>query len=101
MKLSKCKIQSSHSFGQAQKKQQGPRSCKLCSIHFKQFDPFISNEIMRPVVLQQKSVFNFRQIMDDKKILLVNLSKGRLGDINANLIGLVLVGKLQWLRSHA
>ena len=50
---------------------------------------------MRPVVLQQNSVFNFRKIMDEKKILLVNLSKGRLGDINANLIGLVLVGKIQ------
>jgi hypothetical protein len=59
------------------------------------FDMFISNDIMRPVVLQEKSVFNFREIMDNKKILLVNLSKGRLGEINANLIGLVLVGKLQ------
>jgi len=59
------------------------------------FDNFISNDIMRPVVLQQNSVFNFRKIMDEKKILLVNLSKGRLGDINANLIGLVLVGKIQ------
>ncbi|MFA6355278.1 MAG: type IV secretion system DNA-binding domain-containing protein [Candidatus Paceibacterota bacterium] len=59
------------------------------------FDNFISNDIMRPVVLQEKSVFNFRDIMDNKKILLVNLSKGRLGDINANLIGLLLVGKIQ------
>ncbi len=59
------------------------------------FDNFISNDIMRPVVLQEKSVFNFREIMDNKKILLVNLSKGRLGDINANLIGLLLVGKIQ------
>jgi hypothetical protein len=59
------------------------------------FDNFISNDIMRPVVLQQKSSFNFREIMDNKKILLVNLSKGRLGDINANLIGLLLVGKIQ------
>ncbi len=58
------------------------------------FDVFISNEIMRPVVAQQKSSFNFREIMDTKKILLVNLSKGRLGEINANLIGLVLVGKI-------
>src|SRR5476649_1519806 len=49
---------------------------------------------MRPVVLQQNSVLNFRKIMDEKKILLVNLSKGRLGDINANLIGLILVGKI-------
>ncbi len=59
------------------------------------FDNFISNDIMRPVVLQEKSVLNFREIMDNKKILLVNLSKGRLGDINANLIGLLLVGKIQ------
>ncbi len=59
------------------------------------FDNFISNDIMRPVVLQEKSSFNFRDIMDNKKILLVNLSKGRLGDINANLIGLLLVGKIQ------
>ena len=59
------------------------------------FDNFISNDIMRPVVLQEKSVFNFREIMDNKKILLINLAKGRLGEINANLIGLLLVGKIQ------
>jgi len=59
------------------------------------FDTFISNEIMRPIVTQEKSAFNFRDIMDNKKILLVNLSKGRLGEINSNLIGLILVGKLQ------
>jgi hypothetical protein len=58
------------------------------------FDVFISNDIMRPVIAQQKSVLNFRDIMDNKKILLVNLSKGRLGDINSHLIGLILVGKL-------
>ncbi len=59
------------------------------------FDTFISNEIMRPIVTQEKSAFNFRDIMDNKKILLVNLSKGRLGEINSSLIGLILVGKLQ------
>lgn len=59
------------------------------------FDTFISNEIMRPIISQEKSAFNFRQILDNKKILLVNLSKGRLGDINANLLGLIIVGKLQ------
>lgn len=58
------------------------------------FDVFLSNDIMRPVIAQEKSSFNFRQIMDEKKILLVNLSKGRLGDLNANLIGLILVGKI-------
>lgn len=59
------------------------------------FDTFISNEVMRPIVAQQHSAFNFRDIMDNKKILLVNLSKGRLGEINANLIGMIIVGKLQ------
>src|SRR3989344_2508991 len=58
------------------------------------FDVFLANDIMRPVIAQEKSSFNFRDIMDNKKILLVNLSKGRLGDINANLIGLILVGKI-------
>lgn len=58
------------------------------------FDNFLANDIMRPVIAQEKSSFNFREIMDSKKILLVNLSKGRLGDINANLIGLIIVGKI-------
>ncbi len=59
------------------------------------FDPLISNEILRPVITQEKSAFNIREIMDNKKILLVNLSKGRLGELNANLLGLILVGKIQ------
>ena len=57
------------------------------------FDVFLSNDIMRPIIAQEKSAFNIRDIMDGKKIFLVNLSKGRLGDINASLIGLILVGK--------
>lgn len=57
------------------------------------FDVFLSNDIMRPIVAQEKSAFNLREIMDGRKIFLVNLSKGRLGDINASLIGLILVGK--------
>lgn len=58
------------------------------------FDVFLQNDIMRPIIAQEKSSFNFREIMDSKKILLVNLSKGRLGDINANLLGLIIVGKI-------
>ncbi len=57
------------------------------------FDIFISNEVMRPIIAQEKSSFNFRDIMDNKKILLVNLAKGKLGEINANLLGLIIVGK--------
>ncbi len=58
------------------------------------FDVFLSNDIMRPVISQKHSSFDFRKVMDEKKILLVNLAKGRLGDINSNLIGLIIVGKL-------
>ncbi len=58
------------------------------------FDVFMANDVMRPIISQEKSSFNFRDIMDNKKILLVNLAKGKLGDINANLIGLILVGKI-------
>jgi hypothetical protein len=58
------------------------------------FDVFTANDYMRPIIGVEHSAFNFRQVMDEKKILLVNLSKGRLGEINANLIGMIMVGKL-------
>jgi hypothetical protein len=58
------------------------------------FDVFTANDYMRPIIGQQRSAFNFRQVMDERKILLVNLSKGRLGEINANLIGMIFVGKI-------
>lgn len=58
------------------------------------FDIFLSNDIMRPIVAQERSSFDFRDVMDNQKILLVNLSKGRLGDINSSLLGLILVGKI-------
>ncbi|MDH5442613.1 MAG: TraM recognition domain-containing protein [Candidatus Nomurabacteria bacterium] len=59
------------------------------------FDGFLSNDIMRPIITQEKSSFDFRDIMDNKKILLVNLALGKLGKINSDLIGLLLVGKIQ------
>ena len=57
--------------------------------------PFIANTIMRNTLGQVKSGFNIREIMDNRKIFLVNLSKGRLGDINANLLGMIFVMKFQ------
>lgn len=96
MKLAKCKNPIIKQFWIAAEQTTGEQSLSNFVPYItSKFDNFISNDIMRPVVLQEKSVFNFREIMDNKKILLVNLSKGRLGDINANLIGLVLVGKIQ------
>ncbi|MDP3934613.1 MAG: type IV secretion system DNA-binding domain-containing protein [Candidatus Giovannonibacteria bacterium] len=58
------------------------------------FDTFLSNEIMRPIIAQEKSAFNIRDVMDQKKILLLNLSKGKLGELNSNLLGLIMVGKI-------
>ena len=96
MKLSHCKNPIITQFWAGAEKTTGDQGLENFVPYItSKFDNFISNDIMRPVVLQEKSVFNFREIMDNKKILLVNLSKGRLGDINANLIGLVLVGKIQ------
>ena len=96
MKLSKCKNPIISQFWKNAEQTTGDQSlANFVPYITSKFDNFISNDIMRPVVLQEKSVFNFREIMDNKKILLVNLSKGRLGEMNANLIGLVLVGKIQ------
>jgi hypothetical protein len=58
------------------------------------FNVFIANDYMRPIIGQSESSIDFRQLMDEQKILLVNLSKGRLGDINSHLLGLIIVGKL-------
>jgi biotin carboxyl carrier protein len=58
------------------------------------FDDFTANDFIRPIVGQQESSFKFREVMDTRKILLINLSKGRLGEKNANLLGLITVGKL-------
>lgn len=59
------------------------------------FGAFLSNEMMRNIIGQTKSAFDLRFVMDNKKILLVNLSKGRLGDLNSKLLGMVFVMKFQ------
>lgn len=59
------------------------------------FGPFISNDSMRNIIGQTKSGFNLRDIMDGKKILLVNLSKGRMGELNSKLLGIIFVMKFQ------
>jgi len=56
---------------------------------------FIENALVRNIIGQGKSSFDFRKIMDEKKILLVNLCKGKIGEINSSLLGLILVSKLQ------
>ena len=56
---------------------------------------FVENSMMRNIIGQPKSGFNFRDVMDNQKILLVNLAKGTTGEVNSNLIGLIIVAKLQ------
>lgn len=56
---------------------------------------FFSTELIRNILGQEKSTINIRQIMDEQKILIVNLSKGKLGEDNSNLLGSLLVAKLQ------
>ena len=55
---------------------------------------FVANDLMRPIIAQEKSTIDFREIMDEGKIFIVNLSKGRLGDVNSYLLGMIIVGKL-------
>lgn len=56
---------------------------------------FVENEMMRNIIGQTHSSFDFREVMDNQKILLVNLSKGKTGEVNASLLGLIIVSKLQ------
>ena len=58
------------------------------------FNNFIANDYMRVIVGQTKSAFDFRKVMDEGKILLVNLSKGKIGELNANLLGMIIIGKI-------
>ena len=56
--------------------------------------PFTTNNIVRPIIAQQKSAFDFRKAMDEKKIILLNLSKGKIGEMNSNLLGMIVIGKI-------
>lgn len=55
---------------------------------------FISNPLVRNIIGQPKSSFDVRDVMDNKKILIINLSKGRVGETNANLLGSMIITKL-------
>jgi len=58
------------------------------------FGRFMTNDMMRNIMGQAKSSFDVKDIMDNKKILLVNLSKGQVGEVNSNLLGMILVAKI-------
>ena len=58
------------------------------------FGRFVTNKMMRNIIGQSKSAFDFRKVMDEQKILLINLAKGKIGEENSSFLGLVLVPKL-------
>jgi hypothetical protein len=75
--------------------QKSSEAGELISWVVSKFGPFISNDAMRNIIGQTKSGFDLRDIMDNKKILLVNLSKGKMGELNSKLLGIIFVMKFQ------
>lgn len=57
------------------------------------FGRFMTNMTMRNIIGQTKSAFDFREVMDGGKILLINLAKGEIGEINSNLLGMIFVAR--------
>jgi hypothetical protein len=94
--LSKCKNFLVKEFWEKQAEQAGGEGALRNMVPYitSKFDNFISNDYMRPIIGQTKSTFNFREIIDGKKVFLVNLSKGRLGELNSSLLGLIITSKL-------
>ncbi|MCK5332688.1 DUF87 domain-containing protein [Candidatus Parcubacteria bacterium] len=95
-KLSKCQNFSVKNFWEKEAQKAGGEAALANMVPYitSKLTQFISNDTMRPIIGQQKSSIDFRKIMDEKKILLVNLSKGKIGEMNAYLLGLVIVGKI-------
>ena len=96
MKLTKCKnpVVSDFWIKEAEKAGGDAALANMVPYITSKLTTFVSNDMMRPIIAQQKSTLNFREIMDGGKILLVKLSKGKIGEINAHLLGMVIVGKI-------
>lgn len=94
-KVSKCRNTVVRQFWENEMSKTGAREKEEMIPYFSsKFGPFITNTTMRNIIGQAKSAFDIRKVMDEGKILLVNLSKGRIGDINAQLLGLIFVNKI-------
>jgi len=95
-KLEKCKDVTVKNFWEKEAEKAGGEAALANMVPYitSKMNMFLTNDIMRPIIAQQKSSFDFRKIMDEKKILLVNLTKGKLGGPNSSLLGLIITGKL-------
>lgn len=95
-KLNKCRNQIVVDFWRKEAEKAGGEAALANMVPYitSKLNQFIANDVMRPIIGQQKSAFQFRDLMDNRKILLVKLSKGKIGDLNAYLLGMVIVGKI-------
>lgn len=96
MKIEKVQNPIVKSFWENQMANTGQREKQEMIPYFAaKFGAFITNTMMRNIIGQTKSAFDFGEVMQDGKILLMNLSKGLTGDINSKLLGMIIVSKLQ------
>jgi hypothetical protein len=96
MKLERCSDQTVVDFWKQEAEKAGGDAALANVVPYitSKLTQFISNDTMRPIIGQQKSSFNFRDIMDKQKILLVDLSKGAIGEMNAYLLGMIIISKI-------
>jgi hypothetical protein len=95
-KLSKCKNPTVKDFWEKEAQKAGGEASLANMVPYitSKMTQFVANDYLRPIISQQKSGFNFREAMDSQKIILCNLSKGKIGEMNSDLLGMVIVGKI-------
>jgi len=95
-KLSRCKNIVVKNFWEQEAEKAGGEASLANMVPYitSKMNIFIANDLVRPIISQQHSSFNFREIMDTGKILIVNLSKGKIGDTNSYLLGMIVIGKI-------
>lgn len=96
MKLNRCKDPTVVDFWRKEAEKAGGDAALANVVPYitSKLTSFISNDMMRPIIGQQNSSFNFREVMDKQKILLVSLPKGQIGELNAYLLGMIIVGRI-------
>ncbi len=95
-KLSKCADQLVKDFWEKEAQKAGGEASLANMVPYitSKMSPFISNDFVRPIISQQNSTIDFAEIMNSQKILLVKLAKGKIGQINSDLLGMIVIGKL-------
>ncbi len=95
-KLSKCQDQLVVNFWEKEAQKAGGEASLANMVPYitSKMSPFISNDYVRPIISQQVSTIDFAEIMNKKKILLIKLAKGKIGQLNSNLLGMLVIGKL-------